>query len=234
MKPSLRPYLIYLILMGYLFCVKLAILFNPEVFRSTAQAAVFDWVFLLIWMAAGVIGVWLSQRTGFPDGWDRKIPLSGRMITPAAVGLILGVFAILIDLMTHWSEFVAGKMNLPSIHIPFPASLLVYPGGAIIVEVIYRLLPIPLLLWMVSTLLFKGRWQEQTFWALAILTSLIEPLGDLGLRSLGLGAMLAVFLQDYALNISQAYFFRKYGYISAILLRVAFYVVWHIGWERMQ
>jgi hypothetical protein len=40
--------------------------------------------------------------------------------------------------------------------------------------------------------------------------------------------MAFVFLQDYALNFAQAWFFRKRGYLAAILLRVAFYLVWHM------
>jgi hypothetical protein len=37
-----------------------------------------------------------------------------------------------------------------------------------------------------------------------------------------------VFVQDYALNLGQATLFRKYGFLAAIVMRVAFYLVWHI------
>ena len=42
--------------------------------------------------------------------------------------------------------------------------------------------------------------------------------------------MVAVFLQDFALNLAQAWLFRRYGFLSAILLRVSFYFLWHVGW----
>jgi len=123
-------------------------------------------------------------------------------------------------------------MGLPSIHISFPASLLIYPGGAVIVEILYRLFPIPFLLFLLGPALRRKGRQEIAFWVLAFLLSLVEPIGDLGLRPLGLGVVAAVFLQDYALNLSQAWLFRKAGFLSAIWLRVVFYLVWHVAWGR--
>ena len=87
---------------------------------------------------------------------------------------------------------------------------------------------IPVLLWIVSSLLLRGRGREPTFWTIAALTSLLEPVGDLGLRDQGLPTMTAVFAQDYALNFTQAWFFRKWGFLAAIAVRVAFYAVWHV------
>ena len=214
-------------LIGYLVLVKLALTLFPTVFRSAAQAKVFEWPFLALWALLGGIGVWLSERTGFPPAWETG-SWRARVIEPAIWGLALGFLALGTDAVTHWTAAVAGKVGQPSIHIPFPASVLVYPGGAIIVEILYRLFPIPILLWLVSRLILRGRGEEATFWTLAALTSLVEPLGDLGLREQGFTTMAFVFLQDYALNFAQAWFFRRRGYLAAILLRVAFYLVWHV------
>jgi hypothetical protein len=125
---------------------------------------------------------------------------------------------------------VARKMGIASIHISFPASVIVYPGGAIIVEILYRLFPLPLLVWLVSNLLLRERRQTETFWAAAIVLSTIEPLGDLGLKAFGFATMAAVFAEDYALNLTQAYLFRRLGFLAAILMRAVFYVVWHVLW----
>ena len=125
---------------------------------------------------------------------------------------------------------MAAKHGLASIHIAFPASLLIYPGGAIIVEILYRLFLVPALLWVISTWILRGRAQTATFWTLAALTSLIEPLGDLALREQGWIPCAAVFAQDYALNLAQAWVFRKRGFFAAIVLRTAFYLVWHVLW----
>ncbi|MCA9797868.1 MAG: hypothetical protein KC910_38940, partial [Candidatus Eremiobacteraeota bacterium] len=74
-----------------------------------------------------------------------------------------------------------------------------------------------------------GRGQTQTFWTLAILTSLIEPLTqDMDAWPLGIVMFLAVMAKGFGLNLIQATLFRKYGWLAAIIMRVAFYVVWHM------
>ncbi len=107
--------------------------------------------------------------------------------------------------------------------------MLIYPGGAIIVEVIYRLLIVPLLLWLIVKVLLRNHGMQPTFWSLAIATSLIEPLTqDLDLAQFGIMLMVTVFMLDFVLNLSQAALFRKYGFLAAIVMRVACYIVWHI------
>ena len=97
------------------------------------------------------------------------------------------------------------------------------------VEIIYRLFPIPLLLWLISSVLLAGRAQTPVFWVLAVLTSFIEPLTqDLEAASLGALMLAAVLLRGFGLNFIQAVLFRQYGFLAAILMRVAFYVVWHM------
>ena len=54
--------------------------------------------------------------------------------------------------------------------------LLAFSAASIVVEVIYRLFPIPLVMFPVSNLLLKRRLEEPIYWTLAILTSLLEPL----------------------------------------------------------
>lgn len=224
---------VYAGLMAYLVAVKLVLIFLPNVFRSPAQAAVFAWPALAVWTVLGGIGVYLADRTGFPPPWAEADSNAKRVWVPTGFGLALGILAIFTEKLTHWTEIVAVKMNLPSIHIAWPASVLIYPGGAIIVEVVYRIFLIPLLLWLISTVLLRGRQQERIFWILAALTSLLEPVSqDLHAAITGpsRAAFAVVFVQDYVLNLSQAWLFRRYGFLSAIWLRVVFYLLWHVGW----
>jgi len=111
--------------------------------------------------------------------------------------------------------------------------LLIYPGGAVIVEVVYRLLTIPLLLWGLTALRPLERHTTLLFWMLAGLTALIEPLGDLELARHGLVMCALVFSQDLALDLAQAWCFRRAGFLAAILLRVWFYLVWHVAYGVM-
>ena len=221
---------VFFFLVAYLVLVKLIITIYPAVFRSTAQAAVFEWKFLAIWTVLGWIGVVLARKTGFPEPWSGGISNARRLLLSFVIGIVLGVLAIATDSITGWTHFVATKMGLKTIHIDFPASLLIYPGGAIIVNIIYRIFPIPFLLWLISSVILKNRAQDRIFWILAILLSFVEPLSDIGLRAIGYGIMAAVFVQDYALNIIEAWLFRKYGYLTPILMRIFFYLFWHVLW----
>jgi len=179
MKPSLSVSLkAYLSLMAFLVVIKLVLTYFPEIFRSPAQAAVFEWKFLAIWTVTGLLGVMLAARTGFPPAWGETGTNAKRVWLPLALGLALGAITIITDLATGWTKPVAEKMHLATIHIEFPASVLIYPGGAIIVEVIYRLLLIPLLLWLISGVILRGRHEQRVFWVSAVLTSLLEPLSQ--------------------------------------------------------
>lgn len=159
------------------------------------------------------------------------MPLRRRFAYPVLIGIALGVFVSIADSFVHWTATFARDSGLPSFNAPFPGSLLFYPGGAILVEVVYRLLPIPLLLWL-FTVVSRGRGQEIAFWALAALTSLIEPVQQ-DLPDFRAGTEIAVFLNfagDYALNFTQAFMFRRYGFLTSIVVRVAFYLVWHVAY----
>ena len=220
-----RSYLPLAIMILYLVAVRLTIVRNPDMFRSAAQAAVFTWPMLGIVAAVGLGGTWIARRTGrFPEMWDRRVSLVWRLWTPALLGLVLGGVAILVDRATHWTTLAALQMKLPSIHIDAPASYLIYPGGAIIVSILYFLLLVPLFLWI-----FRGR----GFWVIAAVCALIEPCTqDLNMTG-GLAMTVAVFAEDYALNLGQVWLFRRAGFVAAVLLRVAFYVVWHMVWPAL-
>jgi hypothetical protein len=199
----------------------------PAMFASAAQAKVFQWWFIGSLAVLGLMGVWFAARTGFPETWDPAVPIRERLLYPAFAGLILGLIAIEVDAATGWSAVVAHEMNLPSINIAFPASLIIYPGGAAIVDIVYYLVPIPLLMWLVQFVV-KGRWQTQTFWVIGALCAAIEPLTqDLHYPG-GAGVGALIFAQDYLLNISQVYAFRRAGFGAAVVLRVVFYLVWHL------
>jgi hypothetical protein len=225
-----KPVLIFFGLVAYLIAVKLLITFYPAAFRSTTQAAVFEWKFLALWTILGWIGVVLSQKTGFPEPWNGGIPNTHRILLPFLIGISLGILAIGTDWITGWTHFVANKMHMKTIHIDFPASLLIYPGGAIIVNIVYRVFPIPFLMWIISNLILKGRSQNKVFWILAALLSFVEPLGDIQLKELGFGTMSAVFVQDYALNIIEMWLFRTLGFLAPIFMRIFFYLLWHVLW----
>ena len=224
-------YLVWLALVGYCALVKVTVTLLPATFRSVEQAQVFDWPFLGIWLVAGWIGIWSARRAGLPGAWDPRASNHQRFTIPIALGLLLGAPQVALDLATGYTAVLAHQHGLPRENIDFPASLLIYPGGAIIVEVCYRLLLVPLLLWLVSTWLLRGRARAGVFWTLAVLTSLLEPLSqDLDLGQFGAVVAALGFGLDFALNLAQAAVFGRSGFLAAIALRGAFYLVWHVAY----
>ena len=235
-QPLRTSVYVYAGLMAYLALVKIIITFYPAVFRSAAQAKVFAWPAIGIFTVLGTIGVLLADRTGFPAAWGGEISVKRRLLPPTLWGFGLGVLAIATEAATGWTKIVAARMHLSSIHIDWPASVFIYPGGAIIVEVIYRLFLVPLLLWLISSLILRGRSKNTVFWILAVLTSLLEPLSQ------DLSGMLhepqhltfaLVFIEDFALNFVQATMFRKYGFFGSVWVRIVFYLLWHVLWPAL-
>jgi hypothetical protein len=110
-------------------------------------------------------------------------PRALRFVYPILIGIAVGVFHSVADLFTHWTATFSTPGGGP-FNAPFPGSVLFYSGGAIIVEVFYRLIPIPLVVVLVSNLLLRGRWQQQVFWLLAVVSSLVEPVSQ-GLPTFG-------------------------------------------------
>lgn len=211
----------YLALILYLVLSKFLLGYLQVTYSDPSQAAIFQWSSIATLAVIGLIGVWLADRSGFPSPWDRSISNHQRFVIPAAIGILLGAVSLGVNTI----------LRLPKIDLGFPASLFVYSAGAIVVEVFYRWLPLPLLLWLISTVFLRNKGQEITFWILAVLLSTLEPLARAGaLIRMGVaGFPWALNLVEiYLVNLLQAYFFRRYGFLASLTIRLSHYLVWHI------
>ena len=225
---------VWLALVTFLGLVHLFIVFIGAGLENDPRAQLFDWPAIGSIGLLGLIGIWLADLTGFPAAWSADISNRRRLVLPLAIGASLGLVEIGNDLVFHWTQLFASTHELTAFNAPWPGSPLFYTGGAVIVEVLYRLLPIPLVLWLVSTLVLRGRARSEVFWALAVLTSLIEPstqaLPELGAAGVSAAAVAVSFAIGFGENMTQAVFFRQYGVVAAILVRVGMYMVWHVAY----
>jgi hypothetical protein len=142
---------VWLILMAFLGVVELFISFigtGP----TAASTGVSVWPVLAGVGVAGLGGIWLSDRTGFPSGWDARVSNRQRLLYPIMIGVGFGLLQVIFDELTHMTQFLKELTGVAAFNAAFPGSLFVYPGGAIILEVVYRLVPIPILLWLISNL----------------------------------------------------------------------------------
>ena len=200
----------------------------PVDFVDRSQAGFFEPQGFAAMVVFGSIGVFLSTRTGFPDPIGPETPPRRRFVVPMLIGIGGGTLFLITDVVTGLSRLNAETFGVPSTDIDFPASVLVYSAAAGYVEIIFRLLPIPLFMWLTSNLILRGRGRTPVFWVLAVLTSLLEPLSHVSTRVLPPVPFLFVLLQSFGINMAQAITFRRQGFLAAIIVRVAFYVIYHV------
>lgn len=178
----------------------------------------------------GLFGVYLASQAGIPAAWDSRVSNRVRFAYPLAIGAALGVVSIGLELLTGGISFVVQDLGLERFHAPLPGSILFYSAGSVILEVIFRLLPIPLVLWVALRAGLPERHRLALFWAVAVLTSVLEPWGqtavaiDAGRTDLALtqGAL------GFGYNLIQAYWFLRAGFLASLSVRWGHYAIWHI------
>lgn len=216
-------------LIAYFVLVKLLLdAFFPNAFADPDQAAFFQWISIAIFGVVGFVGVVLTEHTGFPDAWDALKQKPIRALYAIGAGVLFGILFVAFDMATGFTRHIVAAHGVAQQYTGFVPMALAFSAASIIVEVVHRLLIIPLLLFVISNLVLRGRWQEQIFWILAIPLSALEPLlqaRDVLALPSNLSIVYAIVF--YALNFVQVFMFRRYGYFSSYLMRVAFYVVWH-------
>src|SRR6266571_3594475 len=222
----------WLVLVGVLVIIRLLIdAFYPRAFNDPEQASFFAWPALGVLGVLGLVGVYFAHLTGFPAALSMQEPVR-RWLAPIAIGLAFGVVYFGLDSWTKFTALTNAHHGVATTQfVGVAPSILIFTGGAIISEVVFRLFPIPILLWIISRVALRRHWAEPVFWGLAILTSLLEPVSQYSfLLSSSAAIGMVVMVAGFAFNMVQASFFRRYGFLSAIAVRVAFYMIWHVAY----
>jgi hypothetical protein len=219
---------IYLTLMVYLAVVKVVLDLTSVKEILPAQATAFSWPVIGVLTLAGGCAVWLGPRTGLPDLWDPSVSPRKWLLFAAITGLGLGVINLAYAAFTGSARVMAEAAKVASINVPFPESMVFYSGGAILVEALYRLIPITLLLWLIANVIARRRGQAPVFWVLALLTSALEPAGLVGLLAGHPDLMLVMAVAGYGINLFEAWLFWRHGFLAPLVFRLAYYLVWHI------
>lgn len=193
------------------------------------------WQVHLLVTLYGLISCWCMARTALPVAANVRVGARLEVALSVLVGALFGALALAIDQVTGASAALEKQLG-SSLNVDFPRSLFVYTGGAIALEFQYRLMVLPIALWLLSAVILKGRWAPQTFWSLAVLTSTAEPilqgvpLYAIAGGSISAGAFSAYFVHSFAFNLACAYFLRSGGVIAAVATRWGNYMVWHVMW----
>ena len=192
-------------------------------------------VVLVLYGGLGFAGLKISQRLGFPDLWDPRVSNSQRFLTPALIGVGIGVFFVLVDMVLSQLHPLG---RLP--HPPFPTSLVASVAAGIGEEIIFRLFFISFWVWLISYVILKKRWQNRIFWIVAVLSAIAFAFGHipsvmllLGLKTIDqipLALMSEIVLLNGVLSLFAAYYFKKSGFLASVGIHFWADVVWHIIW----
>jgi hypothetical protein len=218
--------IVYLLLGIVIIVLRLLLLSFPEEQIAPQMVNLTDTLSIgAIWLV-GWVGVYLAPGTGFAGMWQADIPNLKRFVIPALVGVGIGLITILFDLIEP-----LGSESL----IKFPASLVAYPLAGILEEIIFRLFLTTTLVWIVSNMLLRGRHQVGVFWGVSVFLGIFYTLSQIDTYNNFIGTPDVVILVRFFIVIAvnfilAAYFYRKYGFLAALSLRMGDYLVWHIIW----
>jgi hypothetical protein len=138
------------------------------------------------------------------------------------IGVFFGLLdVILFKCILHPEPY----SELPPFLQPFPYSAFLYLSGAFEVEVFYRMIPITLVM-LLGTYYKKGRYLDHFFWVAAILTAVREPV-----EQFVAGPWLVMaytLLSAFIMNLLQAIYYRKAGFLASLSLRLGHYFIWHL------
>lgn len=185
--------------------------------------------FLRVWefsnillLLLGIPFLFFQTRSGLPEFWQVSVPGRHRFLFPLLIGVSFGILDIIVfKIVLHPQPY----SELPPFTQPFPYSLFLYFSGAFEVEVFYRLIPITLIL-LAGKWIKKGAYYNLFFIAGAILTSLREPLEQLPDGSFMLISY--SLLTGFLMNLLQAFWYQKAGFLASLSIRLGHYLIWHI------
>ncbi len=177
---------------------------------------------VLLVALAGIIAFSVLLFRGWFAIYNREHLRRG-LLTAAALATPLGVLIILVDLAGVFPE---------GINVRFPESLLFYPAIGFVVEIVFHVLPLTLLLFLLTSLSRKLAF-EKIVWPCIVLISVAEPVFQALLSASNhypLWADLYVGFHIFLINLIQLWLFKGYGFVSMYAFRLAYYLIWHIGW----
>lgn len=226
-RPALNALMFAFVPAAAAIAIALHVAADPPDFAHPSQGAALQPGALAPFLIGGVIGVYLSvgsRMTADPT----RAPFARMLLLSLASGAVFGGAALAADHYAGFAALIAAKLGIRSIHIAFPASAYVYAAGAIAVECLYRLIPVSILYALIARLILRGRGEGAVFWALALLSSLIEPLSQAPLAGAEPSLVWVLFGFIFLFNLSEAALWRRFGWPAPILSRLSFYAVWHV------
>lgn len=198
-------------------------------------AVLFSWEKgVAFFIALAFLGAGFAHVVTFPGMWDDGISNRGRIWLAIGTGVVLGLVMLGLDHVVHFSRALQAASGIAAPSLAFPASLLYYSYVGVCSAILFHLFTLSFVVWLIGVLILARSWPRATFWIVAIIVSLWEPLfvarqnhwALLHAQPLaGIAAMLGLY---YAGDLLGAAYFRRFGFTAVLLLRLSMVIVWHI------
>lgn len=149
------------------------------------------------------------------------------VVVSAAIATLFAIAVVPADLIIRFPQ----DMNVAP-----PQSLFFYPAIGYVVEVALHALPLAILLALFGPLA-KQMNASRLIWLCILPTSLIEPILQVRIgyaRKPLSGTEVYVGLHVFAFNLLQLAVFRRFDFVSMYLVRVVYYLYWHIIWGYLR
>ena len=194
-------------------------------FPGKDQALAFSWPLVLGGIGFGVAGLLAERSLGLPDWQGRRAA-----VWAIASGVVYGCITVASDVFRPGEASPIAKGS-GSIHLALPWSIPFYTFGAIFLEFFLRLGLLCGLVWIIHVALLRRRAFRPVFWTVNAAVALYEVLpwmtrdaqrGQWGQAALALGGPL------YLSNVFEGWLLLRFGWLTPILFRLAFYAVWHV------
>jgi hypothetical protein len=212
-----------------LIVIKVALQFLLTDLPLRDQASAFTWSLVLSIIAIGFFGLLADRASGFPDSLsDRRRDRQGiwiATITGAAYGLItIGMY---LWHPTHSPLNPGAGWD----HVSLPWSIPFYTFGAIFLEYLLRLGGLCIGFWLIHVVILRRHLRLTVFWTLNLVISLYEIWPYLGpdIHAGRWGSVAGSAVQPlYLSNVFEGWLLLRYGWVTPIVFRMAFYVFWHL------
>lgn len=194
-------------------------------------------IVLLLYLPAGLIGLWLARRANLPGVYCTDAGWRDWLLWPLIIGLAVGSAMVGLDLLIRQ---VSAFEGFP--HPPFPASLLASFTAGVGEEILYRLLVMSMwavvLGWLGRRILPGRDTRAVSVWLANGLAALAFAAGHLGSAMLLTGAetpaalppmmLLEVFALNGLVGMTAGWAFARNGLLAAIGIHFWADVVWHV------
>lgn len=220
--------------------------------RSTRRNRTWYFTIILVVLACA-LGVRSDSLEYFQRFLGRVHPLAAVVATAAlgAVGLAAirrraacavappqnnscgGLRVAVVATLAFGAAIVAADVLLRyprDINVPMPHALLFYPVIGFIAEIVFHVVPVAVAGLLVS-LILRGTRPLVVTWVPFMVAALSEPIFQVVLGGNALSAVgLYTGVHVLAFSLVQLLVFRRFGFAMMLLLRLAYYAIWHIGW----